>query len=140
MYFVGKEYQHTLFMYETKDRSGVKTLAVEGGKHATPPGVDLEAAKRLALRTVNCLPDITLERNAKNVVLPKLLTRIDVGCIRNGIFDPWVNEVEFVPSLFVEFNRHPTDGEIGKQMAKIARKFVGANGPASVTFKSKAPK
>lgn len=135
MYFVGKKYQCCMFF----TKKGMKTLAEEGGFDRVPPGVDLDAVKALALRTVNCLPAVTLERNAKSVDLPKLLTRVDIGCFRNGVFDPWVNEVEFVPSMFVELNRYPIDARVGEQMAKIAKQFVNSNRSPSQKSREKKP-
>merc|ERR1719326_1064324 len=73
---------------------------------------------------MKCLPNIKMNRGQSSVVLPKLMTRVDIGCMRNGIFDPWVNEIEFVPSWFPEFNRYPLDGIIGDQMALITKKLL----------------
>merc|ERR1711963_86133 len=56
--------------------------------------------------------------------LPKLLTRVDMGCLRNGSFDPWINEVEFVPSLYVEDHNKPVDASLGDQMMRISQQLL----------------
>merc|ERR1712032_674504 len=67
---------------------------------------------------------IKLRRGGQDVALPTLLTRVDMGCVRNGVFDPWVNEVEFVPSMYIEDHRCPLDALLGEQMVKITKQFL----------------
>jgi len=120
MYFAGHEYQYTTVLFD----KGCKTLVHEGGTLKLPSNIDFLSCKALATRTVKCMPDITLKRDGRNVVMPKLLTRVDVGTVRNGIFNPWVNEVEFVPSLFLEHHQHPMDSRLGEEMVRITKLYV----------------
>jgi hypothetical protein len=122
MYFVGNEYQFTACATNKK----TYTLREDGvgGTLNLPPHVDLQALKALAHRAMANMPPIRLRKGQNDVVLPKLLTRVDMGCIRNGVFDPWVNEVEFVPSMYIEDHRCPLDALLGEQMVKITRQFL----------------
>jgi hypothetical protein len=118
MYFVGREYQFTAIATNTKTYT-LKEDGV-GGTLNLPAEIDLQALKALANRAMDNMPAIKLG----NTSLPKLLTRVDMGCIRNGVFNPWVNEVEFVPSMYIEDHRCPLDALLGEQMVKITKQFV----------------
>jgi len=122
MYFVGREYQFTACA--TNERTYTLKEDGVGGTLNLPPHIDLHALKALANRAMDNMPAIKLRKEDKEVVLPKLLTRVDMGCIRNGVFDPWVNEVEFVPSMYIEDHRCPLDALLGEQMVKITRQFL----------------
>merc|ERR1712096_587583 len=58
------------------------------------------------------------------------LKRLDMGYIVDGNYNPFVNEVEFVPSWYSEdCAHHPDrliDRSIGDQMVKITKMFVKA--------------
>jgi len=60
--------------------------------------------------------------------LPLLITRVDMGVMRDGEFNPWVNEVEYVPSYYVEDHTYPIDETVAKQCVAIALKFLGMDG------------
>jgi hypothetical protein len=122
MYFVGREYQFTAVATNTKTYT-LKEDGV-GGTLNLPEHIDLQALKALAYRAMDNMPAIKLRRGQQQVPLPKLLTRVDMGCIRDGVFNPWVNEVEFVPSMYIEDHRCPLDGLLGEQMVKITRQFL----------------
>lgn len=133
MYFIGKEYQYTTIgmvgggMYVLKE-DGNRKVAPAGersGWFQLPPIVDFQKMKKIALRAIDNMPSINVKRGARNISLPSLLTRVDMGCIRNGIFDPWINEVEFVPSLYVEDHTWPIDALMGDQMVRITKQFLG---------------
>jgi len=131
MYFVGDKYNHSIYLHNLpygKDRVSCRALADAGGDYEIPPCVDMDACKALAQRTMACLPAMSLGHGESSIELPKLMTRVDVGCMRHGVFDPWVNEVEFVPSWFPEFHRFPVDSLIGDQMAVITKQFVRKRG------------
>jgi len=140
MYFVGDKYKWTIYLHDLPGKPkqvSVRSLDDAGGDYEIPPSVDMAACKALAYRTFECLPAVKLNHGDSSIELPKLMTRIDVGCMRHGIFDPWVNEVEFVPSWFPEFHRHPADSLIGEQMAAIAKTFVKKRGFAHGKCKPK---
>lgn len=124
MYFVGREYQFTAVATNTKTYT-LKEDGV-GGTLNLPAHIDLQALKALAHRAMDNMPAIRLKQKqtGQDVVLPKMLTRVDMGCIRDGVFNPWVNEVEFVPSMYIEDHRCPLDALLGEQMVKITRQFL----------------
>ena len=72
---------------------------------------------------MNKLPPIKM----KGKTLPRLLTRVDVGCEKK-FAKPWiVNEVEFVPSLYIENVNYIPEIKLGDQMVKIVKKFVSSS-------------
>merc|ERR1719436_2103548 len=135
---------HSIYLHNLpygKNRVSVRSLDdASGGEHEIPPCVDMDACKALAQRTMACLPTMNLGHGERSIELPKLMTRVDVGCMRHGIFDPWVNEVEFVPSWFPEFHRFPVDSLIGEQMAVITKQFMRKRGFAIGKCKPKGMK
>jgi hypothetical protein len=63
------------------------------------------------------LPEIKMN----GIVLPNLLTRLDIGCLQdNSIF---VNEVEFVPSLYVDVIKVIPEPILGDEMVNILKRF-----------------
>lgn len=122
MYFIGKEYQFTVVATKKK----IYTLKGEGGTLKLPESVDTAVMREIATKVIETMPPIKLHnRSGGEVNLPLLLTRVDMGAIMDGVFNPWVNEVEFVPSLYVEDHQFPIDGRIGKEMIAITDQFLG---------------
>jgi len=129
-YWVGHEYQFSMVATDKK----IYCLAGEGDK---PPGrkqngvmrlpksADIDTLKDLSRRVIEVLQSkITLTAPGGGA-LPLLMTRVDMGVMRDGEFKPWVNEVEFVPSYYVEDHTHPIEGSVAHQCAIIAKKFLG---------------
>jgi len=116
MYYVGKDYQYSA----CATNRTVARPTQEGGTFTVP----LKNLKDKTRRILKKLPEIRM----KGKKLPKLLTRIDMGYIVEGRYSPFVNEVEFVPSLYAEdCAHHPNrliDKNIGDQMVKIARIYT----------------
>lgn len=136
MYFVGDTYHFS--MIATRDR--IYTLRSEGGKPSgrsqnglldLPKNIRLDALMEIARKVISVLKKkCTLQRPDGSVTtLPLLVTRVDMGCIQDGEFKPWVNEIEFVPSYYMEDHTHPLDGCVGEQAALIARKYLGMPEP-----------
>lgn len=111
MYFTGDKYKYSVIT----GGDMVKTPRCEKGTLDVP---QIEALKRFARNILRKLPQIRIQ----GVILPKLLTRIDIACdIRFG--RPWlVNEIEFVPSLYIQDIARDQIPEIhlGEQMIIIA--------------------
>lgn len=140
MYYVGNTYQFS--MVATKDR--IYTLSNEGHKPKNrPQNASLHLPDHIKLDELKKIGDGVLAIMRNKLKLPNhpnndqpgnpldlLMTRVDMGCIRDGEFRPWVNEIEFVPSYYMEDHTHPIDGKVGKQMAKIARQYVGMDDPS----------
>jgi len=89
-----------------------------------PKLANIEILKDIAKRVLDILKT-KVSRNSDGVTLPLLMTRVDMGVMREGEFNPWVNEVEYVPSYYVEDHTHPLEGTVAKQCVVIAKKFLG---------------
>merc|ERR1711964_841909 len=116
MYYVGKKYQYSA----CATNRTVARPTQEGGTFVVP----LDNLKNKTRKILKKLPEIRM----RGKVLPRLLTRIDMGYIVEGKYSPFVNEVEFVPSLYSEDCAHHKDRlidvELAHQMVKIARIFT----------------
>jgi len=116
MYYVGGKYQYSV----SANENYVIRPKQEGGTFDTP----LDALKKRSKKVFKKLPEITMPNGKK---LPKLLTRIDMGYIVEGKYSPFVNEVEFVPSLYSEDCAHHPDRlidvELAHQMVRITKKY-----------------
>jgi len=116
MYYVGSEYQYSA----CATNSSVARPTEEGGTFKVP----LKNLRSNSRKILKKLPEIRM----KGKKLPKLLTRLDMGYIVEGRYSPFVNEVEFCPSLYVEDCAHNKDRlidkSIGDQMVKIARIYT----------------
>merc|ERR1719316_2025873 len=87
----------------------------------------MDRLKSVARSIVKKLPTIVMPNGMQ---LPRLLTRLDMGYMVDGKLQPFVNEVEFVPSLYVEdmpksVIRNFIKG-LGRQMIRIARTYAKA--------------
>merc|ERR1711964_332113 len=124
MYYVGNEYQYSV---SANDHSVLRPRQ-EGGSFDTP----LDSLKTRTRKILRKLPPIIMP-NGKQ--LPRLLTRLDMGYIVDGNYSPFVNEVEYVPSLYSEdCAHHPDrliDAALGHQMVKIAKLYTKPPGLAA---------
>merc|ERR1719419_1751267 len=89
-----------------------------------PKLANIETLKTIAKRVIDVL-ETKVTTTPNGVALPLLMTRVDMGVMRDGKFNPWVNEVEYVPSYYVEDHTHPIEGTVAKQCVLIAKKFLG---------------
>ena len=127
MYFVGNTYKYSIITTNSNVwklatdlpkrslRGQSKRRIKKDYKHIP----DDAKYKSLAKKTIKVLPDIIIQ----GVKLPKLLTRIDVASGLEGKSSHFVNEVEFVPSLYMEDHDYLVDKWLGEQMVKILKKF-----------------
>merc|ERR1712096_424276 len=96
-------------------------MGQEGGSLDTP----LDSLKRQTRKILRKLPPIVMPNGKR---LPRLLTRLDMGYIIDGKYSPFVNEVEYVPSLYSEdCAHHPDrliDAALGHQMVRIAKLYT----------------
>merc|ERR1711964_956758 len=119
-YYVGNDYQYAV----CANNSSIVRPVLEGGTLDCP----LESLKKSSKKILRKLPKIEM-KNGKR--LPRLLTRLDMGFIVDGNYSPFVNEVEFVPSLYSEDCAHQKDGSrqiearLGDQMVKITKLYKG---------------
>jgi len=130
-YWVGQEYQFSMVATNEK----IYCLAGEGGKPQgrkqngvlrLPKSANIETLKNIAKRVIDVL-QTKVTTTPGGGSLPLLMTRVDMGVMRDGEFKPWVNEVEYVPSYYVEDHTYPIDGTVAKQCVAIAQKFLGMN-------------
>ena len=110
MYYIGEKYKYSVVT--TND--SVKLLRNEGG---TANIKNLKKLKDKGYDVVNKLPKIKI--GGKN--LPQLLTRTDVGVLSDN--KHFINEVEFVPSLYIEDIKVIPEPMMGDQIVKIVKIF-----------------
>lgn len=113
MYFIGDDYKYSVI---TND----KTVKIPKSEQGTEKVNHKQELIKNGKKTMHKLPPIKM----KGKKLPRLLTRIDVGCEKK-FEKPWiVNEVEFVPSLYIENINYIPEIKMGDQMIKIAKAFI----------------
>ena len=114
MYYIGDTYKYSVITTNSKVK--IPNYKDENGTLVVGP---MEELKRFSKSVVKSLPDI----NVNGVKLPRLLTRIDISC-QKDFAKPWyVNEVEFVPSLYIQDINIIPEVCLGDQMIKIATEF-----------------
>merc|ERR1712072_581484 len=97
-------------------------------------GMPMHELRQQAETIMAKLPDMEVQGKT----LPRLLTRLDMGCYMDGKLQPFVNEIEFVPSLYIEEHPFKVDAMLGDQMVKITRTFLqGSNDMANYTDEQK---
>ena len=76
--------------------------------------------KTFSRKVLKKLPDVIVD----GIKLPRLLTRIDVSCCLEGPKSIFVNELEFVPSLYIEENTpgKPIDQQLGDKIVDALEK------------------
>jgi len=128
-YWVGREYQFSMVATVKK----IYCLSGEGHKPGgrkqngvmrLPKSANIETLKDIAKRVIEVLQTKMKLTSPDGVALPLLMTRVDMGVMRDGEFKPWVNEVEYVPSYYVEDHTHPLEGKVAEQCAVISKKFL----------------
>jgi len=118
-YFIGDEYKYTIITRFGPDK--VLYPKDEGGTVETE---NMYKARTLAKKTLKVLPNIVVQ----GVELPRLLTRVDVGCCYSKQTPVWINEVEFVPSLYIKESPYFVEALLGDQMVKITKIFMKKKG------------
>jgi glutathione synthase/RimK-type ligase-like ATP-grasp enzyme len=112
-YFINGEYYYSIIT--TSD--DVELPVQEGGKFQIPDE-KWKYAMKLARRVMDSLPKIELNNKYP------LLTRIDLGSGLTGVPETlFVNEVEFVPSLYIEDQNNPVVEKIGDALVNITQEY-----------------
>ena len=113
-FFINGKYMYSII---TTDKRVGRPIE-EGGKFKIKA---FGYVKRLANRVMNSLPTFDLPKKYKN----SILTRIDIGSGLEGVpHGYFVNEVEFVPSLYIEEldpDKFPVIEKIGNSLVDIAK-------------------
>lgn len=113
MYFIGDKYEYSVI---TTDKN-VMIPKCENGKKEVK---NMTQLKNYAKKILGSLPEIEIQ----GVKLGKLLTRIDIACNYN-FEKPWVvNEVEFVPSLYIEDISKIPEPLMGDRMVKLTLDLI----------------
>lgn len=113
MYYIGNQYKYSVI---TND----KTVKIPRDEQGTADVPNKNGLKSFTKKVVNDLPGIEIQ----GVTLPRLLTRVDVAC-EHKFAKPWiVNEVEFVPSLYIEDINIIPEPDLGDQMVNIGLELV----------------
>ena len=113
LYYIDGKYKYSIVT--TDD-----TVRVPKQENGTEIVENLAALTKKGKQTVNNLPPIKM----KGKIMPRLLTRIDIACDKK-CRKPWiVNEVEFVPSLYIENVNFIPEVDMGNTMVKISKKFL----------------
>ena len=126
-YFIDGIYAYTII---TTDKI-VATPSQEGGEYSIPNNL-WRYILRFSKRVMDSLPKLDLPVHLKSPIL----TRIDIGSGLQGVpHSLFVNEVEFVPSLYIEDQDFPVVEEIAKSLLEVAFEYHFAkNLPIKVNF------
>jgi hypothetical protein len=112
-YFINGEYMYSIIT--TVD--DVEQPVQEGGKFEIPDD-KWKYAMELAKKVINSLPKIDLTSKYP------ILTRIDIGSgLTNVPHTLFVNEVEFVPSLYIEDQNNPVVEKISETLVKTTKEY-----------------
>jgi len=114
-YFINGEYRYSIITTKTL----VEKPYEEGGKYHLPPG-HWEYIMRFSKKVMSSLPKLNLPGIHQNPIL----TRIDIGSGLHGVhMGYFVNEVEFVPSLYIEDQKYPVVEEIAESLLPVALEY-----------------
>lgn len=138
MYFMGNDYKYSVcagaYASVADKVTRFYTPESEGGTLKAPM-TKLKMATKKILKT---LPPMVMPNGAR---LPRLITRLDMGYLQDGKYKPFVNEVEFVPSLYAECKparKYVEDyiAHCAKQMVRITRQYVKSRSRRTATAKA----
>ena len=125
-YFIDGIYAYTVV---TTD-SLVETPVQEGGKFRVP-AAHWKYIMRFSKKVMDTLPKFGLPGLHRNPIL----TRIDIGSGLEGApYTFFVNEVEFVPSLYIEDQEFPVVEELAKSLLEVAFEYRFLKGAPKVSF------
>ena len=115
MYYINGKYRFCIITVD----DDVKRPVQEGGKYSVPPQ-NWEYLLSLTKKVMDSLPKINLGGNLMN----NILIRIDVGSGLEGVpFSYFINEVEFVPSLYIEDHPYDVIKELANGLVEVSGFF-----------------
>jgi len=125
-YFIDGIYAYTVVTTDTI----VDTPVQEGGKFKISSN-QWNYIMWFSKKVMDSLPKFNLPGNLKSPIL----TRIDIGSGLEGVpYTFFVNEVEFVPSLYIEDQNFPVVQEIAKSLLEVAFEYQFSKLPIKVLF------
>ena len=114
-YFIDGVYAYTV----VTNNKIVETPTQEGGNFKIP-NLQWNYIMKFSKKVMDSLPKLDLPGNLKSPIL----TRIDIGSGLEGVPHTFfVNEVEFVPSLYIEDQDFPVIEEIAKSLLEVAFEY-----------------
>lgn len=114
-YFINGEYKYSIITTDT--RVGIPVQ--EGGTFKLP-NENWNYLMRFCRKVMDSLPKFDLPGNLKNPIL----TRIDIGSGLEGVpYTYFINEVEFVPSLYIEDHKNPVIEWIGDSLINVGKEY-----------------
>jgi hypothetical protein len=125
-YFINGEYKYSIVTTSTRVAQPVQ----EGGTYKLP-NENWNYIRKLTQHVMDSLPKFDLPDKFKSPIL----TRIDIGSgLEQVPFGYFVNEVEFVPSLYIEDQKNPVVEEISESLIKVADIYSKETLPINVKF------
>ena len=126
-YFIDGVYAYSV----VTTSSIVETPIQEGGKFKIP-SENWNYLMKFAKHVMDSLPKLNLPGLHRNPIL----TRIDIGSgLKEAPYSYFINEVEFVPSLYIEDNNNfPVVEEIAKSLLEVAMLYYTKPLPVKVKF------
>jgi glutathione synthase/RimK-type ligase-like ATP-grasp enzyme len=116
MYYLNGKYSYCIITVN----DDVVTPKQEGGKYKVSAD-KYKYLKQLSKRVLHSLPKLKFKGKSHNPVL----TRIDIGSgLEKVKYSFFVNEVEFVPSLYIEDQKFPVVQELSKGLYKTAKMYA----------------
>ena len=114
-YFINGKYLYSIITTNTKFGRAVQ----EGGKFKFP-NKNWKYIMKLAQDVMDTLPKFDLPGVLENPIL----TRIDIGSgLENVPYGYFINEVEFVPSLYIENHSEPIIQKISESLIAVAIEY-----------------
>ena len=127
-YFINGKYRYSIVTTSTKVGRPVQ----EGGRFKIPDK-NWKYLKKLAQHVMDTLPKLDLPGMLENPIL----TRIDIGSgLENVPFSYFVNEVEFVPSLYIDDQPYPVVQEISESLIAVAIEYRHAKMNGNLPIKT----
>ena len=125
-YFIDGIYAYSIVTTKTI----VERPVQEGGKYRISPQ-NWNFIMKFAQRVMDSLPKLDLPGLHRNPIL----TRIDIGSGLHGVPKGYfVNEVEFVPSLYIEDQDFPVVEQIAQSLLFVAMEYYFSKGKVKVKF------
>ena len=114
-YFINGKYMYSIVTTSTK----VSAPKQEGGKYNIPDE-NWNYILKLAQKVMDSLPKLDLKSGSSSI-----LTRIDIGSgLGSAKYGYFINEIEFVPSLYIEDQSFPVVEKIGESLHAVAEEYL----------------
>jgi len=127
-FFINGVYKYSIVTHSRTN--GIQPVQ-EGGPYKLPDK-DYNYIRKLSQLVMDSLPKLDLPGNLRNPIL----TRIDIGSGLEGVpMTYFINEVEFVPSLYIEQidnTKYPIIEEIGNSLVQVGVEYYKKGNTAKV--------